>query len=115
MCVSSQPCVLIETLWNVNIFTSKHSPVSLKRINRNIVECKYRIYDSDFAVDIVLIETLWNVNCILGTDYEIINVCINRNIVECKFKSRKILKCTINGINRNIVECKWSQLKTTMQ
>ena len=36
-------CVLIETLWNVNS-AGKGNIVDELSINRNIVECKYRIY-----------------------------------------------------------------------
>ena len=36
--------VLIETLWNVNIVEILQDQALTHRINRNIVECKYRIY-----------------------------------------------------------------------
>ena len=55
------------------------------RINRNILECKFRLTISIHRGFTVLIETYWNVNsfkCQLsgsGTK------CINRNILECKF------------------------------
>ena len=57
---------------------------SEQSINRNIVECKVVFRDEMLVCPVVLIETLWNVKeCIR---YEIIwgNFRINRNIVECK-------------------------------
>ena len=54
--------VLIETLWNVNIKNVRFPPVQLLRINRNIVECKFRINRNPLVLITVLIETLWNVN-----------------------------------------------------
>ena len=53
--------VLIETLWNVKIY-SKRLAGYLLRINRNIVECKAVNSVSGIAADF----------------------SINRNIVECK-------------------------------
>ena len=57
-------------------------------INRNIVECKFAVFDLLEEAFRVLIETLWNVNEIK------LLICI-------QFKKR---------INRNIVECKYSLL-----
>ena len=54
--------VLIETLWNVNIYTRSFQMPVKNRINRNIVECK-----SQTVTTVVKL-----------------SVCINRNIVECK-------------------------------
>ena len=34
----------------------------VRRINRNIMECKFTFLLSKFGGEIVLIETLWNVN-----------------------------------------------------
>ena len=98
-------CVLIETLWNVNLFASDppvlhggvlietlwnvNGPESASRrrqpvgINRNIVECKYFLIVSHTCHEIVLIETLWNVNREL-TEEQRAELGINRNIVECK-------------------------------
>ena len=54
--------VLIETLWNVNLTSTGYVRREIKRINRNIVECKYgTVYSSDCSIN-----------------------GINRNIVECK-------------------------------
>ena len=53
---------LIETLWNVNFIKTSDEVKELKRINRNIVECKcdYIFFKSSEMSE--LIETLWNVN-----------------------------------------------------
>ena len=76
---------LIETLWNVNLGQDVAIFEVITRINRNIVECKYRHYFSTVTRDAELIETLWNVN-----DISVIKLVtsrrINRNIVECKSK-----------------------------
>ena len=55
-------CVLIETLWNVNLHSASHCCPVLGRINRNIVECKYGSRVVKRTLPGVLIETLWNVN-----------------------------------------------------
>ena len=56
---------LIETLWNVNKRRTGRHKTADKRINRNIVECKY-ICDLGAKVGCKeLIETLWNVNKLL--------------------------------------------------
>ena len=52
--------VLIETLWNVKIY-SKRLAGYLLRINRNIVECKADKQNILCRISTVLIETLWNV------------------------------------------------------
>ena len=75
--------VLIETLWNVKIY-SKRLAGYLLRINRNIVECKAVNSVSGIAADF----------------------SINRNIVECKGELLTVLKKSEKRINRNIVECK---------
>ena len=53
--------VLIETLWNVKRFCDKERLESLKRFNRNIVECKVLYPRGESENSRVLIETLWNV------------------------------------------------------
>ena len=40
---------------------------SYRRINRNIVECKGRIYMQKLIDTLVLIETLWNVKLLNAT------------------------------------------------
>ncbi len=57
----SEERVLIETYWNVNTIMQQNLLYPL-RINRNILECKYKIISSHFQGDRVLIETYWNVN-----------------------------------------------------
>ena len=54
--------VLIETLWNVNIFPASAEISASFGINRNIVECKSRHMYVLPRGCAVLIETLWNVN-----------------------------------------------------
>ncbi len=53
---------LIETLWNVNVFTTKEKCIEWLRINRNIVECKLKSGVEHGNELKELIETLWNVN-----------------------------------------------------
>ena len=53
--------VLIETLWNVKSVNPLCCFISLRRINRNIVECKVWYPAPAIAIAVVLIETLWNV------------------------------------------------------
>ena len=77
--------VLIETLWNVNLIQRIPFP-SQTRINRNIVECKYKGKQYEKEQRQVLIETLWNVNESNGTWHKSPKVGINRNIVECKYR-----------------------------
>ena len=59
--LKSQLSVLIETLWNVKR-VRRLAIRSLRRINRNIVECKDEFYIQN----------------------QCYRTCINRNIVECK-------------------------------
>ena len=54
--------VLIETLWNVNIFAEAIEELKDLGINRNIVECKFPRAPVLHILSVVLIETLWNVN-----------------------------------------------------
>ena len=54
--------VLIETLWNVNFQWGVWVTAWARRINRNIVECKYQHFAPKPRSREVLIETLWNVN-----------------------------------------------------
>ena len=53
--------VLIETLWNVKSVNPLCCFISLRRINRNIVECKDIFLENFEGIICVLIETLWNV------------------------------------------------------
>ena len=53
--------VLIETLWNVKLFTISFILMSISCINRNIVECKGQMRQIFLLPKEVLIETLWNV------------------------------------------------------
>ena len=53
---------LIETLWNVNLFTNAFQGVATVGINRNIVECKFICKGETNGTRKELIETLWNVN-----------------------------------------------------
>ena len=97
--------VLIETLWNVKVYTlSAYALLScinrniveckeqivdfvlnlFIRINRNIVECKVTFYRNFVLFSVVLIETLWNVKKTMVASSTKIVGCINRNIVECK-------------------------------
>ena len=75
--------VLIETLWNVKLIDYQDI-AEATRINRNIVECK-GLPEEDLMY--------------LGS-------CINRNIVECKVDRLKLASDISLSINRNIVECK---------
>ena len=75
------------------------------RINRNIVECKFKPFARYFFIDGELIETLWNVNSFDRQRFCFI-LRINRNIVECKYKIEILSGNATTGINRNIVECK---------
>ena len=75
--------VLIETLWNVNQVLYRKQK-DIRSINRNIVECKFRINRNPLVLITVLIETLWNVNEHSDRKEWHKRVCINRNIVECK-------------------------------
>ena len=54
------------------------------RFNRNIVECKVRVFFSVFAELLVLIETLWNVKVYIICENVDDGLSFNRNIVECK-------------------------------
>ena len=55
-----------------------------KRLNRNILECKFLIKQpANKAVN-----------------------GLNRNILECKFKFKLTAIAIDNGLNRNILECK---------
>ena len=53
--------VLIETLWNVKLYTGFAMTGVPIRINRNIVECKEHNNQTGKLFLHVLIETLWNV------------------------------------------------------
>ena len=77
-------CELIETLWNVNLFTK--------------IIC--------YLFQFELIETLWNVNTYkeikeAGIQLELIETLWNVNKQNKSYSMQKT-----NGINRNIVECK---------
>ena len=106
-----------------------HREESYRRINRNIVECKFKEAVNNVVSDgVVLIETLWNVNksvndfrdaglpvlietlwnvnnekakFALQQDLVLIETLWNVNEDVFVIKSRKI------RINRNIVECKY--------
>ena len=60
--IGADPKELIETLWNVNSLFATFPPFHGKRINRNIVECKYKQDKVAGKGLSELIETLWNVN-----------------------------------------------------
>ena len=53
---------LIDTLWNVNNNYELDEIGTDSRINRYIVECKYKIGAEKTYKKIELIDTLWNVN-----------------------------------------------------
>ena len=98
--------VLIETLWNVNEEWRKRLEAGEVSINRNIVECKWKMLKEIKEVVGVLIETLWNVNLFVRHIAQFFSCCINRNIVECKFVHWAVKPPELRRINRNIVECK---------
>ena len=54
--------IYIPQLWNVNFIKTSDEVKELKRINRNIVECKYNLSSTHCNPAWELIETLWNVN-----------------------------------------------------
>ena len=81
---TSMLLVLIETYWNVNARTQSRSDKGGTCLNRNILECKCRIYQSDKKSIKVLIETYWNVNGLFMTDKAKQEYSLNRNILECK-------------------------------
>ena len=91
----SEERVLIETYWNVK---SDHGITAfpLSRINRNILECKVKLFTEGVVQNTVLIETYWNVKrlsiCFPGQLVK----CINRNILECKDITA--------GIHKNMTE-----------
>ena len=59
--------VLIETLWNVKDRRIYNRESGVSGINRNIVECKEKIWQGKVdATTAVLIETLWNVKSCIG-------------------------------------------------
>ena len=61
---------LIDTLWNVNNGGKRAQREAEKRINRYIMECKYKRRRELRAKKRELIDTLWNVNNYGGTrDY----------------------------------------------
>ena len=53
---------LIDTLWNVNFSASHFSYTFSDRINRYIMECKYKEQTDEHDYPWELIDTLWNVN-----------------------------------------------------
>ena len=84
--------VLIETLWNVNLFRWHIG----KNLTVVLIETLWNVNNGESLdvftpADVVLIETLWNVNSIFWTSVIGVPLCINRNIVECK--STFLLTC----------------------
>ena len=68
----SEERVLIETYWNVNMFSERLSEAVIS-INRNILECKYRKFKFLTSCCPVLIETYWNVNVICNSSQQFFN------------------------------------------
>ena len=79
----------------------------LRRINRNIVECKVKMFVAFTTSarcinrNIVECKVLSESGTSCAEDSR-----INRNIVECKGDNRQIRTDISRSINRNIVECK---------
>ena len=76
---------LIDTLWNVNIGFIRNGRSIPIRINRYIMECKFKTYASRVYRGCELIDTLWNVNCHLSVMSCMKKPRINRYIMECKY------------------------------
>ena len=74
---------LIDTQWNVNNLRKKIPCTQKNGINRYIVECKFKIFNSVNIDMRELIDTQWNVNSVTGIGFRFIGR-INRYIVECK-------------------------------
>ena len=75
------------------------------RINRNIVECKFKPFARYFFIDGELIETLWNVN----SSHHLPVPLLLRELIETLWNVNDSLGEFFRGtmrINRNIVECK---------
>ena len=53
---------LIDTLWNVNVKRQFIGQQAVPRINRYIMECKFKSAIIRYSFAIELIDTLWNVN-----------------------------------------------------
>ena len=56
-----RPCVLIETLWNVKIYTSQQTIYCVSVLIETLWNVKTYWINSAMDLAIVLIETLWNV------------------------------------------------------
>ena len=52
---------LIDTCWNVNEFL-RYASLTISRINRYMLECKYLIHHYSYIALLELIDTCWNVN-----------------------------------------------------
>ena len=75
---------LIDTLWNVNVRSRKKEAKGRDRINRYIMECKFKCSEMGRRFYKELIDTLWNVNMLLQPRTMLAGR-INRYIMECKF------------------------------
>ena len=98
--------VLIETLWNVNSKITLLSIISSLSFNRNIVECKFDVQLNNRNCLYVLIETLWNVNSNLL--YRIISFAsvLIETLWNVNETVQQLPGYGWSGFNRNIVECK---------
>ena len=76
--------VLIDTWWNVNVFTVVDDIKVAKRFNRYMVECEFNsLYFCIFKAE-VLIDTWWNVNLLIITIFFMGLAGFNRYMVECE-------------------------------
>ena len=99
--------VLIETLWNVNLERMGGSGTYHTGINRNIVECKsYTAALLSSTSSIVLIETLWNVNIFAEAIEELKDLVLIETLWNVNTGGTVGAISLAIGINRNIVECK---------
>ena len=80
----SSPIVLIDTLWNVKLYTPATHPDGHLSINRYTMECKGGFNRAFSNNSYVLIDTLWNVKTVSPSDIKLEQSCINRYTMECK-------------------------------
>ena len=78
--------VLIETLWNVKMFTVEQYTYKASVLIETLWNVKQKVERYIRCRKCVLIETLWNVKYLVSFFIFAGCFCINRNIVECKVK-----------------------------
>ena len=100
--------VLIDTWWNVNVYSSDELVYTGESFNRYMVECEFYISGFEFRCTYVLIDTWWNVNEEPTHNEFLMNLVLIDTWWNVNINNYDSHKKSTMGFNRYMVECEFT-------